>query len=641
MNPYFTILTTLRPYTRLVVMTMVASAVYALLSGISVGMISPLSRTLFASPESGVSLSAPARAGAPATAPSTSALPPSPTARLTDRLTSAGPIPELKSRIESFLFIEPPAAALRRVCAVILLIFLLKGIAGYIEQVSLNRIEQAVVRDLRVRLFTHLNTLSLDFFHRRRAGTLISRIMNDVGLVRGALTAGVFISVREGLTLLACLFWVFWVSVPLALVSLIVVPPSALLIVALGRKLRRSSRRAQERMADLTAILQEAISGMRVVKAFAMERFEVERFRQAADRTYRAFVRLRRYFALSSPLSELLGAGAAVIVLFYGGHLILTARTLTPERFLLFLVAMLTMIRPLRRIASLNADIQDGLAASERITEVLAIAPSVSERPGALPVRGFAEAIRFEGVEFAYEPGRLVLAGIDLTVRAGEVVALVGPSGAGKSTLVDLVPRFYDPTQGRITLDGADLRDLKLPDLRRQIGLVTQEVILFNDTVRANIAYGDESISDEAIHDAARAAHAAEFIDSMPQGYATEIGDRGVRLSGGQRQRLAIARAILKNPPILILDEATSALDTESERLVQAALARLMAGRTVLVVAHRLSTVRHADRIVVLDRGQIVEQGKHHELLERNGLYTRLHAEEKEVSAAHLGGGVS
>jgi subfamily B ATP-binding cassette protein MsbA len=377
-------------------------------------------------------------------------------------------------------------------------------------------------------------------------------------------------------------------------------------------------------MAELTASLHESLGGMRVVKAFAKEDYEVERFRGVAERAFRSFVRLRRYFALSSPLSELLGAGAAVAVLAYGGHLILVERTLTADRFLVFLVAMLSMTRPLRKLASINADIQDGLAAGERIFELLQIQPSVTERPGAKPVTAIHDAIRFEDVAFAYEPGRPVLQDIDLAIRAGEVVALVGPSGGGKSTLADLTLRFYDPTSGRITLDGVDLRDVKLADLRRLSGLVTQDVFLFNDTVRANIAYGDPAVTDDAIHAAARAAHADEFIRELPLGYDTEIGDRGVRLSGGQRQRLAIARAILKNPPLLVLDEATSALDSESERLVQQAIEELMVGRTALVIAHRLSTVRRADRIVVIDRGRIVETGTHAELVRLNGLYTRL-----------------
>jgi ATP-binding cassette, subfamily B, bacterial MsbA len=633
---YWSLLRHVLPYKRLLVLTVTASAAFALFSGLTIGLMSPLTRALFANaPPSAPGLSAPAApdAGGAMAIPGGAGAVLAPSAPLPipesggNPLGAIGrwaPVKAVTERLHSYLFPPNPMTALRRVCLAVLVIFFMKGLSGYVEQLSMFRLEQLVVRDLRGRLFAHLTTLSLDFFHRRRAGTLISRITNDVALVRGAITAGVFVLARELLLLLANLFWVFWVSVPLALVSLLVVPPSALLIVALGKKLRRSSRRTQERMAELTAALHETIGGMRVVKAFAKEGYEVERFRAVADGAFRSFVRLRRYFALSSPLSELLGAAAAVAVLAYGGHLILVERTLTADRFLVFLVAMLSMTRPLRKLASINADIQDGLAAGERIFELLQIQPSVTERPGAKPVTAIRDAIRFEDVGFAYEPGRPVLADIDLEIRAGEVVALVGPSGGGKSTLADLVLRFYDPTSGRITLDGVDLRDLKLGDLRRLTGLVTQDVILFNDTVRANIAYGDPQATDEALRAASRAAHADEFIRELPLGYDTEIGDRGVRLSGGQRQRLAIARAILKNPRMLVLDEATSALDSESERLVQQAIEELMVGRTALVIAHRLSTVRRADRIAVIDRGRIVETGTHAELVRLNGLYTRL-----------------
>ncbi len=644
---YWSLLRHVLPYKRLLVVTVTASAAFALFSGLTIGLMSPLTRALFArAPAAQVSAPAapdvrdaiPGGAGA-VLAPSAPLPIPESGGNPLGAITRWAPIQAVTGRVHTFLFPPDPITALKRVCVAVLVLFFMKGLSGYVEQLSMFRMEQLVVRDLRGRLFAHLTTLSLDFFHRRRAGTLISRITNDVALVRGAITAGVFVLARELLLLLANLFWVFWVSVPLALVSLVVVPPSALLIVALGKKLRRSSRKTQERMAELTAALHESIGGMRVVKAFAKEGYEVERFRAVAERAFRSFVRLRRYFALSSPLSELLGAGAAVAVLAYGGHLILVERTLTADRFLVFLVAMLSMTRPLRKLASINADIQDGLAAGERIFELLQIQPSVTERPGALAVTTIQDAIRFEDVGFAYEPGRPVLQGIDLEIRAGEVVALVGPSGGGKSTLADLVLRFYDPTEGRITLDGVDLRDLKLGDLRRLTGLVTQDVLLFNDTVRANIAYGDPQATDEALHAAARAAHADEFIRELSLGYDTEIGDRGVRLSGGQRQRLAIARAILKNPPLLVLDEATSALDSESERLVQQAIEELMVGRTALVIAHRLSTVRRADRIVVIDRGRIVETGTHAELVRLNGLYTRLTLIDGAVAGGSAGAG--
>jgi len=628
---YWRLLQGLKPYKRRLVLTLLASAAFALFSGLTVGLMSPLTSALWSQGGGQTPFFAPAKPS-PQAAGELPAPPPLPGTQA-DKRPSANPFARLsdwkpvqiaRDRVRSYLFPPEPTSALRRVCLAILVLFFLKGLSGYVEQISMFRLEQLVIRDLRNRLFAHLTTLSLDFFHRRRTGTLISRLTNDVAVVKGAISAGAFIATRELLLLIANLFWVFWVSVPLALVSLLVVPPSALLIVALGRKLRRSSRRTQERMGELTAALYETLGGMRVVKAFAMEEREVERFKAVAHRTFTAFVRLRRYFALSSPLSEWLGAAAAVAVLAYGGHLILVEHTLTPDRFLVFLVAMLSMTRPLRRLASLNADIQDGLAGAERLFEVLAIQPTVAEAADARPISTLAEAIRFENVTFAYEPGRPVVENVALEIRVGEVVALVGPSGSGKSTLADLLLRFYDPTAGAITLDGVDLRAYRLGDLRRLMGLVTQDVILFNDTVRANIAYGDPAATDQAIEAAARAAHAHEFIRELALGYATEIGDRGVRLSGGQRQRLAIARAILKSPPILVLDEATSALDSESERAVQSAIDELMVGRTALVIAHRLSTVRNADRIVVLDRGRIVEQGTHAELLRRNGLYTRL-----------------
>ncbi|MGD8396310.1 MAG: ABC transporter ATP-binding protein [Candidatus Eiseniibacteriota bacterium] len=665
MRLYLRLLQTLRPYVRLLAATILVTALYALLEGVSIGMISPLTHALIvrgsasAGDTTGVEAAAgttgvaggpagaasgpaeaasgPADGGADAAAGGAGGSTFDVLAPAVGEMLPAGgwleaPLARLQAFIERELYAAPPMTALTRICVLIVVVFLLKGLVAFIWQLMVGIIEQAVMRDLRNRLFGQLTRLSLAFFHHRRQGELISRVTNDVNLVRAAVTAALFIGVRDSLLVLVSLFWVFWVSWRLALVSIAVIPPSALLIVVLGRKLRRSSTRTQERMADLTSILAETLGGIRVVKAFAMEPFEVTRFRGASQRVYLAFVRLRRYWAVSSPSSEFLGMLAAVAVVFYGGHLILIERALSPDRFFLFLVAMIAMIRPIKKLAGINAELQQGIAAARRIFDVLDLTPRIGERPGAKPVDGIQDAIRFENVSFAYESGRPVLDGIDLELRAGEVLALAGSSGAGKSTLADLIPRFHDPTAGRVTLDGVDLRDLRLADLRRQIGVVTQDVILFNDSVHNNIAYGDGAMSRAAVQAAARAAHADGFIDALPDGYDTVIGDRGILLSGGQRQRLALARAILKDPPILIFDEATSALDAESERLVQKAIARLLEGRTVLVIAHRLTTIRAADRIVVLDGGHLVEEGDHESLLARGGAYARLYGLEAAAS---------
>jgi subfamily B ATP-binding cassette protein MsbA len=524
-----------------------------------------------------------------------------------------------------WLFEADRLVAFERLCLVILGLFLLKNLADYFASYLSVSVEQAAMRDLRRDLFAHLQRLSLDFFHERRSGALISRLTSDVEALRSTLAVAISNLLKDGLTLLGALAIVFSASWKLALFSMIVLPPAALALVTIGRKMRKRSNRAQERMSDLTSVLQETIGGVRVVQAFGMEPFEEERFDRANSGYFAAFVRLRRVSAAAKPLSELAVIVVAVAIAWMGAREIFHMASLPPSRFFQFVTALLATISPIKSLSEMNSTIAAGVGAADRVFGLLDTVPTIAEKPGASALGAFADAIRYEDVTFEYDRGHEVLHGVSFAVRRGEVVALVGASGAGKSTTLDLLARFYDPTAGRVTLDGSDLRDVTLRSLRGQLGIVTQETILFHDTVRANIAYGLAGTSDEDVERAARAAHAHDFVSKLPEGYETVVGDRGVRLSGGERQRLAIARALLRNPPILLLDEATSALDTESERLVQAALERLMRDRTVLVIAHRLSTVQHADRILVFDGGRIVQHGTHAGLMAEGGPYRRLH----------------
>jgi subfamily B ATP-binding cassette protein MsbA len=532
----------------------------------------------------------------------------------------------LQQGIAGWLGSSRPLVAFERLCVLILALFLVRNVADYVASYLSVSVEQAAMRDLRRRLFAHLQSLPLSWLHERRGGEILSRLTNDVEALRGSLAAGISNLLKDGLTLLGCVVWVFAASWRLALFALIVLPPSAWALVTIGRKMRKRSGRAQERMAELTGAVQENITGGRIVRAFGAERFEERRFERSNTGYFRAFTRLRRVSAAAKPLSEYVVIAVAVAIGWMGAREVFETHTLAPERLFTFVAALLAMLSPVKSLSEMGGTLAAGLGAADRVWGMLDTPPSIVDAPGARPLVPFHDEIRFERVSFAYRPGVPVLRDLELRVRRGEVVALVGPSGAGKSTTLDLLARFHDPTSGRITFDGIDLREATLASLRAQIGIVSQETILFHDTVRANVAYGIDTPDPVRVEEAARAAHAHEFVSRMPQGYDTMVGDRGVLLSGGERQRLAIARALLRNPPILLLDEATSALDAESERLVQDALERLMRDRTVLVIAHRLSTVQHADRILVFDGGRLVEQGSHEELLAGDGVYRRLHA---------------
>ena len=609
MKLYFRLLSFLKPHSRHLILSMILMLLFAGMSGFSITMIVPLTKIIFSEQEAITQEISPDNQVSPEEKESLVVLLPK----------------VLKDKFHQAIVGKTRLETLGRFCILVFLIFLVKNLFWYGQSFLIVRVEQGVIMDLRNKLYSHFHLLPLEYFHGQKTGVLISRITNDITLVRGAVANGLAQVLRQGFLALVYLFLVFWASWKLALIALLLFPPATLIIGKFGQKVRRSSVLTQEKMGNLTSVLQETISGIRVVKAFVMEKFEIKKFTDATRDYFRTMVKLTRVGSLGPPLTEILGVFAAVLLLWFAGRDIV-AGSLDPGRFFLFLFAMLSLMQPVRTLSHLNIDIQQGLAAAKRIFEVLDTEPKTKNHPEAIRMDSLKEKIAFENISFSYDSSdKAVLSTITFEAKAGEIVALVGPSGAGKSTLMDLLPRFYDPTSGEIRIAGVDLKRIDLRSLRNLMGIVTQETILFNDTVWNNIAYGHDHASKDEVEASARAANAHQFIMDMPQKYQTIIGDRGVKISGGERQRLAIARALFKNPPVLIFDEATSSLDTESEALVQEAIDRLMKGRTVFVIAHRLSTIQNADKIVVLDDGKIVQMGKHSNLIQQEGLYKRLY----------------
>ena len=530
-----------------------------------------------------------------------------------------------------------PLVAVGRIIVLILVAFAAKNVFFFARAYLVARAEQAVNRDLRDRVYDHLVELDLAFFGRVRMGQIVSRLTTEVETLRTVVTAEfsrLLSAVFEFAVAVVAMCMISW---KLTVAAFVVIPGAMIIWGPLVNVLRRRDRRVLELGAQVNAHIQETLSGIRLVKASSAEERERQRFHRLTGDHYHHFLRAEVARALAAPVTEMLAAAGTVILLWYGARLVV-AGDLTGAQFVGFLGLSLKLYAPVKNVAKFPATAQPGLVAAERVFEFLDAPVEISDRPGARPFRGLEREIAFRDVSFAYREGEPVLQGVDLTVPRGTMVALVGPSGAGKSTLVDLVGRFYEATAGTVTLDGTDIRDLKLADVRAQLGIVAQNTVLFHDTVRANIAYGRPDATDEEVEGAARAAHAHDFIQRMPHGYDTLVGERGEQLSGGERQRIAIARAILRDPSILILDEATSALDAESERLVQEALDRLLHGRTVLVIAHRLATVQRAQQIVVLDRGRVVEQGDHATLMARDGLYRRLHVLQFQDPEADVAG---
>lgn len=506
----------------------------------------------------------------------------------------------------------------------LLVTFVVRAITSFFSEYSFQKVGLSTVRDLRNALYESIIRQSNRFFSRKSTGELMSRIVSDVEQIQAAVSIRMGDLVQESLTLLVIGVVILLMNAELALFTFVIAPIIAYPVVQFGRRLRRATRKSQERMAGIATILEETIKGVRIVKAFAMEMFEIRRFREATARHLSINLQAQRIQAITSPFMELL-AGVCMVLLFAYAAIRIRANALTLGQFMSFLLALAGMYAPIKRLNKVNLAMNTALSAGERVFAMLDEPNEIREKSDAVTLRSIGDGVEYRDVSFRYEPDRWVLRNVSFRVAPGEMVAIVGGSGSGKSTLVNLLPRFFDVESGAVMVGGHDVRDLTLDSLRGMLGFVTQETILFNDTVRNNIAYGRNDIDPAAVEEAARAANAADFIDQLPERYDATIGESGVLLSGGQRQRLAIARALLKNPPILILDEATSALDTESERLVQQALSTLMKGRTTLVIAHRLSTVRNADRILVLDGSHLVETGTHEELIARSGIYRRLY----------------
>jgi len=521
------------------------------------------------------------------------------------------------------IFLNKNASMLKWIPIVIIAIYFIKGACSYGQTILMSFIGQRVVTDLRSELYNHIQMQPLSFFTKNSTGILMSRITNDVNLIQGAVSEAVTSLFKDSFTLVGLIFVIFYRDWKLALIAMVVFPLTVYPIARFGEKMRKVATGTQITMGRLTSLLQETISGTRIVKAFGMEDYEGKRFAEENENLFRFFMKAVSIRALSSPFMEFLGGLGIAAIVFYGGYQVIHGVS-TPGNFFSFLTALIMLYEPVKRLTNVNNTVQQGISAAVRVFGIMDITPGIKNRENATELPRISDGIEIRNVTFSYD-NEPVLKNINLHIKSGEVVAFVGMSGGGKTTLVNLIPRFYDVTEGEILIDGHDIRDVTMESLRGQIGIVTQQTILFNDTVRNNIAYGDIKKSDEEIINAAKSANAYPFIKNLPEGFETVIGEQGTRLSGGERQRLSIARALLKNAPILILDEATSSLDTEAEMEVQGALENLMEGRTTFVIAHRLSTISHANRIVAIVNGEIVEEGTHESLLTQKGEYFKLY----------------
>ncbi len=609
---YLRLLRYVRPYKRPLGESVLATVFYSLFSGVSIYLIVPLLNTFF-------SQGAPHAASLPGSA------------GFLDRARIIA-----SDFMNEFIFSGTKSEALIRICIVIVAAFLLRNLFGYAQSYFMAFVEQGSMRDIRNSLYRKIQDLSIGYFTSERTGSLISRITNDVFVINGGVTASFVTLIREPLLIAVYLTIALILSWKLTLLSFLVAPFMLIAISRLGMRLHRQGDLSQRLIADLTSLLQETISGIKVVHSFGMEKYEIDKFESKTHNYFKSMLKMTRIRNLSNPITEFLSILTAGVIIYFGGMQVLQSQALKPAEFITFLFAIFQMMPAIKELTTVSTRIYESSAAGKRVFELLDEKGSIPEIPGAALVSDFKQEIKFENVWFKYPSSRIgrssrtdgatVLRGVNFSAAKGEILAIVGPSGGGKTTIIDLIPRFYDPTEGNIFIDGVNLRNVSISTLRNQIGIVSQETILFNDTVRNNIAYGLADYPADRIIEAARAANAHEFIMQLPQGYDTAIGERGTKLSGGQRQRISIARALLKNPPVMIFDEATSALDSESELLVQEAIERLMQNRTSIVIAHRLSTIKNADKIIVVEGGQIVQRGKHQELVrQKGGIYKRLY----------------
>jgi len=532
---------------------------------------------------------------------------------------------QLKYWTNELILRDSALASLKILCYTIIGSFLFKNIFLYIKNIALTYIQFNLITKLRVRLYAHLQKMSLSYFDNSQSGELSSIVLNDVSNMRVAFGTSFHKLFVEPINIILFVALLLIINLKLALISIIIVPLSGAIVIFIGRSIRRKSKRTAEKIARIMSIMAENLNSIRVVKSFSMESFETDRFTNEQERYYQLIFRRAKLRLISSPIIEMIGASIGVCLLWIGGHDVLVAQNMNSEDFIRFILILFSVLGPIRNLSNVSVELQKGFASADRVFEVLDTTETIKSKPDAVTINDFNDQICFNNVSFNYDGTDSVLKDVSFNMKKGTVTALVGSSGAGKSTIADLIPRFYDVVDGSIKIDDFDITDLELNSLRKMMGIVSQETILFNDTIGANIKYGLQKVSDGKLEEAAENANALDFINKQPNGFDTVIGEKGVRLSGGQRQRIAIARAILKNPAILILDEATSSLDTESEYLVQKAIDKLMTDRTVLVIAHRLTTVENADFIIAMENGKVVETGAHQDLLKQDGIYTRLY----------------